>query len=63
MPEVTRVLDAVVARDCLAAVDLLSLVYDQLRKLATANMAAEISGHTLDTTALIHEMYLRMVGD
>src|SRR5439155_14513306 len=39
------------------------LVYDELRKLAAARMAAEAPGHTLDATALVHEAYLRLVGD
>jgi len=38
-------------------------VYDELRKLAAARMAAEAPGHTLDATALVHEAYLRLVGD
>jgi RNA polymerase sigma factor (TIGR02999 family) len=42
---------------------LLPLVYDELRKLAAARMAAEAPGHTLDATALVHEAYLRLVGD
>src|SRR5262249_31084365 len=46
-----------------AAADLLPLVYDELRKLAAARMAAEALGHTLDPTALVHEAYLRLVGD
>jgi RNA polymerase sigma factor (TIGR02999 family) len=41
----------------------LPLVYDELRKLAAARMAAENPGHTLDATALVHEAYLRLVGD
>ena len=46
-----------------AAEQLLPLVYDELRKLAAARMAAENPGHTLDATALVHEAYLRLVGD
>ena len=46
-----------------AAADLLPLVYDELRKLAAARMAAEKPGHTLDATALVHEAYLRLIGD
>jgi RNA polymerase sigma factor (TIGR02999 family) len=42
---------------------LLPLVYDDLRKLAAARMAAEVPGHTLDATALVHEAYVRLVGD
>ena len=63
MSDVTRLLDAAAAGDRKAAADLLPLVYDELRKLAAARMAAEAPGHTLDATALVHEAYLRLVGD
>jgi RNA polymerase sigma factor (TIGR02999 family) len=63
MPEITQLLDAAAAGDRQAAADLLPLVYDELRKLAAARMAAENPGHTLDATALVHEAYLRLVGD
>jgi RNA polymerase sigma factor (TIGR02999 family) len=63
MSEVTRLLDAAVAGDRRAAAELLPLVYDELRKLAAARIAAEAKGHTLDATALVHEAYLRLVGD
>src|SRR5439155_22696451 len=43
--------------------DILPLVYDELRTLAAARMAAEAPGHTLDATALVHEAYLRLVKD
>jgi RNA polymerase sigma factor (TIGR02999 family) len=63
MPDVTRLLDAAQAGDRQAAADLLPLVYDELRKLAAARVAAESPGHTLAATALVHEAYLRLVGD
>jgi RNA polymerase sigma factor (TIGR02999 family) len=63
MPEITQLLSAAAAGDRQAAADLLPLVYDELRKLAAARMAAENPGHTLDATALVHEAYLRLVGD
>ena len=63
MSELTRILEAMQAGDGRAAADLLPLVYEELRKLATAKMAAEVPGHTLDATALVHEAYLRLVGD
>jgi RNA polymerase sigma factor (TIGR02999 family) len=63
MPDVTRLLEAAAAGDLRAAADLLPLVYDELRKLAAARMAGESAGHTLDATALVHEAYLRLVGD
>ena len=63
MPEITQLLAAAAAGDRRAAADMLPLVYDELRKLAAARMAAENPGHTLDATALVHEAYLRLVGD
>jgi RNA polymerase sigma factor (TIGR02999 family) len=63
MADVTCLLDAAGAGDRRAAADLLPLVYDELRQLAAARMAAEAPGHTLDATALVHEAYLRLVGD
>jgi len=62
MSEVTRLLDAAAAGDRRAAAELLPLVYDELRRLAAARMAAERPGHTLDATALVHEAYLRLAG-
>jgi RNA polymerase sigma factor (TIGR02999 family) len=62
MSDVTRLLDAAAAGDRQAAADLLPLVYDELRRLASAQLAAEPAGHTLQPTALVHEAYLRLVG-
>ena len=63
MSDVTRLLDAAAAGDRRAAADLLPLVYDELRKLAAARMAPESPDHTLQPTALVHEAYLRLVGN
>ena len=63
MPDVTRLLNAAASSDRQAAAEILPLVYHELRKLAAAKMAAECPGHTLDATALVHEAYLRLVGD
>src|SRR5579864_7669199 len=63
MNDVTRILDAVGQGDSRAAAQLLPLVYDELRRLAAAQMAREKPGQTLDATALVHEAYLRLVGD
>ncbi|MBV8411598.1 MAG: sigma-70 family RNA polymerase sigma factor, partial [Alphaproteobacteria bacterium] len=63
MPELTHLLAAAAHGDRQAAADLLPLVYEELRKLAVARMAAERPEHTLDPTALVHEAYLRLVGD
>lgn len=62
MSDVTRLLDAAAAGDRKAAADLLPLVYDELRKLAAARMAAESPDQTLQPTALVHEAYLRLIG-
>src|SRR6476659_5309901 len=63
MSDVTRLLDAAAAGDPKAAAELMPLVYDELRKLAAARLAAEKPGQTLQPTALVHEAYLRLVGD
>jgi RNA polymerase sigma factor (TIGR02999 family) len=63
MTDVTRLLDAAVAGDAKAAAELLPLVYEELRQLAAVWMSAERPDHTLDATALVHEAYLRLVGD
>ena len=63
MSDVTRLLEAAAAGDRKVAADLLPLVYDELRKLAAARVARESPDHTLDATALVHEAYLRLVGD
>jgi RNA polymerase sigma factor (TIGR02999 family) len=63
MSEVTQILSAIEQGDPQAAEQLLPLVYDELRKLAAARMAQEKPGHTLDATALVHEAYLRLVGN
>jgi RNA polymerase sigma factor (TIGR02999 family) len=62
MSDVTRLLDAAAAGDRKAAADLLPLVYDELRKLAAARIAAEPPCQTLQPTALVHEAYLRLIG-
>ena len=60
---VTRLIDAAARGERVAADQLLPLVYDELRKLAAARLANEPSGQTLQATALVHEAYLRLVGD
>lgn len=61
--DVTQLLTAAAAGDARAAVRLLPLVYDELRKLAAARMVKTPPGQTLQPTALVHEAYLRVVGD
>jgi len=60
--DVTRILEAAAHGDPNAAGELLPLVYDELRKLATRRLAQEKAGQTLQATALVHEGYLRLVG-
>lgn len=60
---VTRLLVQLEHGDRQAANDLLPLVYEELRKLAASRMARERPGQTLQATALVHEAYLRLVGD
>ena len=62
MHDLTRLLEAAHRGDRHATVELLPLVYDELRKLAATRMAAERPGDTLQPTALVHEDYLRLVG-
>jgi RNA polymerase sigma factor (TIGR02999 family) len=62
MGDVTRILAEVEQGDPHAAEHLLPLVYNELRKLAAARMAAESPDQTLQATALVHEAYLRLLG-
>jgi RNA polymerase sigma factor (TIGR02999 family) len=61
--EVTQLLDAVGRGEAHAAEKLLPLVYEELRQLAAQKLASEKPGQTLQATALLHEAYLRLVGD
>ena len=63
MSDVTRILSAIEDGDPDAAEQLLPLVYEELRKLAAAKMAQEEPGQTLQATALVHEAYMRLVGN
>ena len=62
MSDVTQILSKIEQGDLCAAEQLLPLVYDELRKLATAKLAQERPGQTLQATALVHEAYVRLVG-
>jgi RNA polymerase sigma factor (TIGR02999 family) len=61
MSDVTQILDRIQQGDPNAAQQLLPLVYLELRTLATARMAQEKPGQTLQATGLVHEAYLRLV--
>jgi RNA polymerase sigma factor (TIGR02999 family) len=63
MSDVTRILQALERGDPLAGEQLLPVVYNELRKLAGYKMAGEAPGHTLQATALVHEAWLRLVGN
>jgi RNA polymerase sigma factor (TIGR02999 family) len=60
MNDVTRILNAIDRGEAKAADELLPLVYEQLRHLATHRMAQESAGQTLQPTALVHEAWLRI---
>lgn len=61
MTDVTQILSQIEQGDPTAAEQLLPLVYDELRKLASARLAHEKPGQTLQATALVHDAYLRLV--
>lgn len=63
MSQITQILQDAERGDPRAAEELLPLVYNELRKLAAAKMANEPTGHTLQPTALVHEAWLRLVGN
>ena len=63
MSDVTKIIHAIEAGDPHAAAELLPLVYDELRRLAGQRLAQEKPGQTLEPTALVHEAYIRLVGD
>ena len=63
MSEVTHILEAIPQGQSQVAEQLLPMVYGELRKLAAHKMAGERPGHTLQPTALVHEAWLRLVGD
>ena len=62
MTEITRILTAIDQGDVQAADELLPLVYEELRRLASQKLSQEKPGQTLQATALVHEAYLRLVG-
>jgi RNA polymerase sigma factor (TIGR02999 family) len=63
MTDITLILEDISRGEPQASDKLLPLVYNELRNLASARMLRESSGHTLQPTALVHEAWLRMVGD
>ncbi len=63
MSDVTRILNAIEGGDPKAADELLPLVYKELRLSPSQKMAQERPGQILQATALVHEAYIRLVGD
>ena len=63
MSEVTNILNAIEQGDPAASEQLLPVVYEELRRLAAQRLAQEKPGQTLQATALVHEAYLRLVGE
>ncbi|HWX22191.1 MAG TPA: ECF-type sigma factor [Candidatus Binatia bacterium] len=63
MGDVTHILQRAEQGDASAAGQLLPLVYEELRRLAAHKMANEVPGQTLQPTALVHEAWLRLVGN
>ena len=63
MTDVTRILNAIERGDGKAVDELLPVVYEELRLLAAQKMSQERPGQTLQATALVHEAYVRLVGD
>ena len=62
MTDVTRILNAIEQGDAQVADELLPLVYEELRLLASQRLSQELPGQTLQATALVHEAYIRLVG-
>ena len=63
MTDVTQILNAIEHGDAAAGQQLLPVVYDELRRLAAQRLRHEPPGMTLQATALVHEAYLRLVGN
>jgi len=63
LSDVTRILESIEHGDPKAADKLLPLVYEELRKLAASKMARELPNQTLQATALVHEAWMRLVGN
>ena len=63
MNDAAQIFTAIERGDRQAAEQLLPLVYDELRRLAARKLARESPGHSLQATALVHEAYLRLVGN
>ena len=63
MGDITQLLSSSHAGNQNASAELISIVYDELRRIASAKLSREASGHTLQPTALVHEAWLRLGAD
>src|SRR5688572_21657892 len=63
MGDVTQVLSSIRAGNLDASSELISIVYDELRHIASSKLSREAPGHTLQPTALVHEAWLRLGAD
>jgi RNA polymerase sigma factor (TIGR02999 family) len=63
MSEISGAPDSIADGDAQAAIQLLPQVYDELRRLAASKLSREKAGNSLQPTVLVHEAYLRLVGD
>jgi RNA polymerase sigma factor (TIGR02999 family) len=63
MSDFSQILNAIAQGDSQAASKLLPLVYDELRRLAAQRLSREAAGQTLQATALVHEAYMRLIGN
>ncbi|MCA9265568.1 MAG: RNA polymerase subunit sigma, partial [Planctomycetales bacterium] len=63
MPDVTRLLQQIENGSQRASDELLPIVYGELRQLAKSRLNRESDNHSLQSTALVHEAYLRLVGE
>ncbi len=63
MTNITRILNAIEQGDARAIDQLLPAVYQELRQLAAWKLSHELPGQTLQATALVHEAYIRLVGN
>ncbi len=63
MPDVPQLLDRLRAGDESALPELVAALYDELHRIAARQLRGERPDHTLETTGLVHEAYLKLVGD
>jgi RNA polymerase sigma factor (TIGR02999 family) len=62
-PPVTRLITIAQGGDAVAGDRLFPMIYEELRRVARQHLADERAGHTLQPTALVHEVYLKLIGE